>query len=198
MHPYVDSFSNNREEKNIHFEVETYIDNYYVNMRLNKNHQKYNNTGFLFNYKEKKIIKDEINKLFLKLFNYPNMGSKYYRALKEMIFAYNYCRYDKYGIKRFLYQIIDLNPFDIQRTKYLSYHFDLDNNDYYLNLDHKEWLNNGEISHKSFLDLYEEVINSSSIIINELYKYIFENKEVNTKKLVKNLDYVTGLEIRPY
>ncbi len=197
MHPYVNSMIYDKwEEKNIHFEIETYIDNYFVNTRLNSNHKKYNNTDFVFNYTEEEIIKKELNKLFMTYFSYPCMGEKYYQALKEMKFAYNHCRYDKYGIKRMLYQIIDFNPFDIQRTKYLSYHFDLKDNDYYLNLNHKEWKNNDEISTKSFLDLYDDVLNNASIIINELYEYIFENKKVDTKKLVKNLDYGTGKEAK--
>ena len=200
IHPYVDHFfkTNNEAKKfSSHFEVETYLDNYYVNERLCKDHKHYNNTDFVFTYTKEEIIKEELDKLFNVLFNYPNMGKKYYRALAEMKFAYNYARYDKYGIKKFFYQIIDLNPFNITRTKYLSYHFDLDNNSYYLNLDHKEWLNNGIKTNKSFLDLYQEVIDNASYIINELYEYIFEDKDVNTKKLVKNLDYGTGLEIRP-
>ena len=114
-----------------------------------------------------------------------------------MKFVYNYFRYDKYGIKRLLYKIIDLNPFNILRSAYLSYHFDVNNNDYYLNLDHKPWNNNGQECTKSFLDLYEDVLNSSSEIINELYEYIFEDKKVNTKQLVKNIDYGNGLEISP-
>ena len=197
IHPYVNSLIYDKdEEKNIHFEIETYLDNYFVHERLCKDHKRYNNTDFVFNYTEEEIVKEELNKLFKRYFNYPNMGDKYYRALKEMKFAYNYCRYDKYGIKRIIYQILDFHPFNIQRTKYLSYHFDLKNNNYYLNLDHKEWLNNGIKTNKSLLDLYEEVLVNSSYIINELYKYIFEEKEMDTKKLVKNIDYGNGLEIK--
>ena len=114
-----------------------------------------------------------------------------------MKFAYNYARYDKFGIKKILYKIIDINPFPIRKTKYLSYYFDLDNNDYYLNLKHNKWKNNDEISNKSFLDLYEDVTSNASHIINELYDYIFENKKVDIKNLVKNIDYGTGLEISP-
>ena len=197
IHPYVNSLIYDKdEEKNIHFEIETYLDNYFVNERLCKDHKRYNNTDFVFNYTEEEIVKEVLNKIFKRYFNYPNMGDKYYRALKEMKFAYNHCRYDKYGIKRIIYQILDFHPFNIQRTKYLSYHFDLKNNNYYLNLDHKEWLNNGVKTNKSLLDLYEEVLVNSSYIINELYKYIFEEKEMDTKKLVKNLDYGNGLEIK--
>ncbi len=200
MHPYINHFYNKdnvSKKDSKHFEVETYLDNYYTNTRIDSNHKKYNNTKFVFNYTKEDIIKKELDKLFKELFNYSNMGNKYYRALDEMKFTYNFARYDKYGIKKKMYQIIDLNPFDIIRTKYLSYHFNLDNNDYYLNLNHSEWMNNNELSTKSFIDLYNDVINNASFIINELYEHIFEDKNVDTKKLIKNKDYGTGLEISP-
>ena len=201
IHPYVNSFTDYTcESKRFskHFEVETYIDNYFIYERLNHNHKKYNPTKFIFTYTEEDIIKEELDKLFSLFFNYPHMGKKYYRSLKEMAFTYDYVRYDKYGIKKKLYQIIDLNPFDIKRTKYLSYHFDLDNNPYYFNLDHNKWIDKEtkQSSTKSFFDLYDETIDKSSYIINELYSYIFEDKKVDTKKLVKNLDYGNGLEIK--
>ena len=47
MHPYIDHFANTQSEtKRIdkHFEIETYIDNYYINTRIDNNHKKYNNT----------------------------------------------------------------------------------------------------------------------------------------------------------
>lgn len=203
MHPFINSFtdfSNESRRFSKHFEVETYLDNYYVNERLNKDQKRYNNSKFLFNYTEKEIIKEELDKLFNLLFDFSKGGKIYYRSLKEMAFTYKYIRYDKYGIKKFLYQIIDLNPFNLPRTKYLSYHFDLDNNDYYLNLNHNEWTNRFDttkVSTKSFLDLYEDVTNKSSVIINDLYDYIFENKKVDTKRLIKNIDYGNGLE-SPY
>ena len=81
MHPYVNSMIYDKwEEKNIHFEIETYIDNYFVNTRLNSNHKKYNNTDFVFNYTEEEIIKKELNKLFMTYFSYPGMGEKYLDA----------------------------------------------------------------------------------------------------------------------
>ena len=203
MHPYVNHFSNNPSESkrfSKHFEVETYLDNYFVHNRLNEDHKHYNNTSFVFTYTEEEIIKKELDKIFETYFNFLNAGEKYYRALKEMKFAYNYARYDKYGIKRIIYRIIDLNPFNITRTKYLSYHFDLDNDEYYLNLNHQEWFNPDDktiTSTKSFLDLYQDVIDNSSDIINKLYDYIYEDKEVDTKKLIKNLNYGNGLPISP-
>ena len=168
---------------------------------MDVNHKKYNNTKFVFNYKKEDIIKDEITKVYKILYNYPNMGRKYYRALAEMKFVFNYIRYDKYGIKKNIYKIIDLNPFKkIPRVKYLSYHFDLDNNAKYLNINHEIWHNPSKkelISSKSFMDLYQIVTKDSSKIINELYEYIFNNKNVDLDKLIGNLSYATGLPLSP-
>ncbi len=200
MHPFINHLVNNSnisKRFSKHFEIETYLDNYYINTRLNKNHKKYNNTKFIFNYTKEDIIKDEITKVFKKYFNYPNMGKKYYRALSEMKFTYNYVRYDPYGIKKQFYKLIDINPLKIPRTKYLSYYFDIDKNDYYLNLNHQKWTNNDISTNKSFLDLYEEVTDNASKIINKLYEYIFEDKKINIRNLIKNKDYGTGKEISP-
>lgn len=202
IHPFVNHFSNYSSEKqrfNDHFEVETYIDNYFVNERLNKKHKMYNNSKFIFNYTEEDIIKEELDKVFKKYFNLDNGGKYYYRALKEMKFTYNFVRYDKHGFKKLGYRLIDLNPFKIPRVTYLSYHFDVNKNDYYLNLNKDKWINpdTKDESSKSFLDLYDDVTNKSSAIINKLYDYIFEDKKIDLKDLIKNLDYGNGLPISP-
>ena len=204
IHPYINYLSraNNKTAKfNDHFEIETYIDNYFIKNKEHVDQKKYDNSRLIFNYTESKIIKDELNKLYSELFNYQNMGSKYYRSLKEMKFVYRFVRYDKYGIKRLIFRIIDLNPFkNIPRVKYLSYHFDVDNDDHFLNLNHEKWFNIDDhniTSTKSFLDLYQDVTNEASYIINELYEYIFNEKQVNIKKLIKNNSYATGLSLSP-
>lgn len=202
MHPYIDYLAHNVNKKlhiDKHFEIETYIDNYIIDKYINKDYQKYNNSQYVFNYTEEKIIKEELNKLFKTLWNYDNIGHKYYRALKEMHFVFRYLRHDSYGIKKILYKTLDLNPFPIRKCQYLSYHFNLNNNDYYLNLDHKKWFNymkSDNISTKSFIDLMDDVISKSAFIINELYNYIYQNKKVNLKELIGNNSYSTGLPIK--
>ena len=203
MHPYINFLSNNKKNNLItdkHFEIETYLDNYFINKYETNNYQKTNNTNLVFNYTKEPIIIDEINKIFKLHFNFQNIGNIYYQSLNEMKFVFKYIRHDKYGIKKKIYEIIDLNPFNIKRTKYLSYHFHLDNDDYYLNTNHQIWWNvkdKTKTSNKSFLELYDEVTNKSSYIINELYQYIFENKNVNLKALIGNISYSTGLPISP-
>ena len=204
IHPFVNYYSKDNGEikrRDNHFMIETYLDNYFINKRMHVNHKKYNNTKFVFNYKKERIIEDEITKVFQELYNYHNLGKKYYRALKEIKFVFNYARYDRFGIKRFIYKIIDLNPFkNIPRVEYLSYHFDLNNSDFILNNNHNTWHNPNKkelVSTKSFNDLYTDVINCSSMIINELYEYIFNNKDTDINKLIGNYSYSTGISLSP-
>ena len=205
MHPYINYLANSENKTarfNTHFKIETYLDNYYIKEKMHVNPIKYNNTKFVFNYTKSDIVKNELTKVYQVLFNYPNMGDKYYKALRDMKFVFNYIRYDPFGIKKILYQIIDLNPFKkIPRVRYLSYNFDLDNDKYYLNLNHQEWFNIDKkdlVSNKSFLDLYQDVLKEASYIINELYEYIFNEKETDLKKLIKNNSYANGLPISPH
>ena len=201
MHPYIDFLAHNDNkilQVDKHFEIETYIDNYYIKYYINNDYKKYNNSNFIFNYTKEQIIIDEINKVYKKLWNYDNMGIKYYKALKEMHFIFKYIRHDNYGIKKNIYKFIDINPFNIRRCKYLSYHFNLDNDNYYLNLNHTKWFNYHKkdyISNKSFIDLMNDVTKKSAFIINNLYEYIFNNKNINLKELVGNNSYATGLPI---
>ena len=201
MHPYIDYLSYNDDEmKRIdkHFEIETYIDNYYINKYQSTNYKKFNNGKFIFNYTKEEIIKEEINKLFKEIYNINKIGIRYYQALDEMAFVFKYIRHDSFGIKKKFFQLIDLNPFHIRKTKYLSYNFNLDNDKYYLNLNHNTWFNyfNKEnISNDSFLDLYDKVINKASNMINEVYEYIFEDKSKDLKKIIGNISYSTGLSL---
>jgi hypothetical protein len=201
MHPYIDYLAHSTKkikEIDKHFEIETYIDNYFVNKNEDINFKKYNSSKHIFNYTKKTIVQKEIDKIFKQFFSYNNMGNKYYKALNEMRFVFKHIRTDKLGLKKMLYKFIDINPFNIRRCKYLSYHFELDNNAYFLNLSHKTWFNYKNkkiVSNKSFLDLYGDVIKEASYIINELYCYIFENKEVDLYKLIGNISYSTGLPL---
>ena len=116
----------------------------------------------------------------------------------EELYDFRYCRYDKYGIKRFLYSILDLNPFNIKRCKNLSYHFKLNKDDLYLNKNHQKWYNienKKQSSNKSFEELYEIVTKEAANIINELYEYIYNNKKISLEKLIGNISYSKGIPI---
>ena len=68
-----------------------------------------------------------------------------------------------------------------------------------INSNHQEWYNIKDTSiksNKSFDDLWKDVIDESSIIINELYKYIFEDKKVDLLKLIGNYSLSNGLPLK--
>ena len=200
IHPYVNYLANNDkkiEHQNKHFEIETVIDNYMLKIH-NENYQQYKGWKLQFNNKKDEKIVDLLNKLFEKFFNVKNIGPKYYKGLKEMRLVFKYFRYDKYGIKRKFYHLIDKNHLNVRRISYLSYHFNLDNLDYYLNTKHNEWYNirNKNIkSNKSFKDLYNDVVLKASNIINNLYDYIYLNKNVDIDTLIGNNSYSNGLPL---
>lgn len=201
MHPYINYLSQSKTKllhQDKHFEIETYLDNYFVKKYEKVDQKRHKHYKLIFNYQKEKIIVDSLNKMFKHLFDEDNVGSIYYKALKEMHFVFKYIRHDKTGIKKAIYKLIDHNPFNVRKTKYLSYHFDLNNDKYYLNLENREWYNTKKKSlksNKSFLELYSDVTNEASNIINELYLYIFENKKIDLEKLIGNNSYSSGLPV---
>ena len=58
------------------------------------------------------------------------------------------------------------------------------------------YLENEEItSTKSIIDLYEEVVNKTSLKIKDLYDYIYNNKKIDLESLFENKSYGTGLTL---
>lgn len=202
MHPYINYLAQNKnklKQKDKHFEIETSLDNYMIN-KNNGYYKTFKNYKLQFNNKRNKETINLINEIYEKYFDYnKKMGKKYYHSLKEMKFVFKYLRYDKTGIKRKIYQFIDKNKLNVRRTTFLSYNFDLDNIDYYLNNENKEWYNLRDKnikSNDSFEDLYKIVIEKASNIINHLYDYIYLNKEIDLDKLLENKSYSNGLILK--
>jgi len=201
IHPYVNYLAKNDNpllQRDKHFEIETVLDNYMVN-KNNGYYKKFKNYKLQFNNKRNQEIINLINNIFEKFFNTKNIGKKYYHSIKEMKFTFRFIRFDQFGIKRKIFKLIDKNKLKVRRTKYLSYNFDLNNLDFYLNSNNKEWYNIKDKSIKSnlnFEDLYKNVVEKASNIINNLYDYIYLNKEVDLDKLLENKSYSTGLVLK--
>ncbi len=200
-HPFINyrAYNKNRiKHQDNHFMIETYLDNYYLNKREKENYRKYKTYKFLSNYTKEKIIEDTIEELYQKIFNEKGVGKCYYKGTASMIHVFKYMRLDRTGIKKSLYRLLDINPFNIRRTRYLSYNFPLDRDSFMINSSHQEWYNikdNTIKSTKSFDDLWMDAINDSAKIINELYKYIFEDKDMDLYQLIGNYSLSTGLSL---
>ena len=200
-HPYINYLSmddNKIKMYDNHFMVETYLDNYYLQKRENVDYRKYKMYKLVFNYTKEDIIKEVVEGLYKEVFKAEGVGKCYYKGVSSMKRVFKYIRYDPFKIKKQLLKLVDLNHLNVRRTRYLSYNFPLDNNDKILNLSHNEWYNNRDQSirsSKSFDDLWGDVVNASYPIINELYKYIYENKKVDLRKLIGNVSLSSGLPL---
>ena len=200
-HPFVNFLA--KDDRKIkmydnHFMVETYLDSYYLEKREKVNHCKYPMYKLVFNYTKEKIITDTIENLYRDIFDAPGVGKCYYKGARTMKRVFRYIRLDRFKIKKQLLKLIDLNHFNVRRTRYLSYNFPLDNNDKILNLSHKEWhniLDPSIKSNKSFDELWEDVVTEATRIINELYKYIYEDKNIDLHTLIKNISLSNGLPL---
>lgn len=200
FHPYVNFLANNDnplKRKDLHFEIETFLDNYVVN-RKKRFYRTFRVHKLVMNNKKNREVIKLLDGLFDKFFNYENMGKKYYHSIKEMRFVFKYLRYDRLGIKRKIYKLIDKNKLKVRRVTYLSYNFPLENQEFYLNSKKKLWFNiknKNIISNESFDELYNKVIINATYIINHLYDYIYLSANINLDELLGNLSYSNGLPL---
>lgn len=204
IHPYVDYKASlytkkHSSLKDNHFMVEAYIDNYMINKHENLDYKKFKVHEFCFNLKENSDVINLINESYKEVFNKDNMGINYYKSLSDMKLFFKLLRYDKTGLKGKFYKIVNPVAKRVFRDViYLSYNFELNKNTEILNLNHETWYNlkKQEIkNNKSFLDLYDEVIEKSLKIILSLYEYIYEDKIVDLEKLFGNKSYGSGLPL---
>ncbi len=206
IHPFINYLArkdakNKVTPKDCHFMIESYIDNYLIREREKGDYWKFKvyDKG-CFKIKENKEVKDLLETSFQEVFNVSNVGDYYYNGLKHMYRFFRYLRHDVLGIKRVFYLSVNFLAKRLFRdVSYLSYHFKLDNDIYYLNLNHDKWFNildNNITSNENVLDLYKKVVSKSIKMIEGVYDYIFLDKKVDLDKLLENKSYSTGLILK--
>lgn len=206
IHPYI-IYHTGIYNKNIkethkyngkHQEMEYYLDCYIIDKYEKINHKKYKMYKIL-NIKLNKSLKELINITNKKTYNINNTFYYYNKSLKYMYLFFKYINYDKYGIKRKIYKIIDkiLNNHLIKLEE-LSYH--IENYEYikYLNTNKTTWnhpSSNKEYNY-SFNELYNISIDKCIKTITKIDDMI--NTNINKKEIFKlfNLSYITGLNYK--
>ena len=197
IHPYVNYKASLMIKKNFtnqdgHFLIEAYLDNYLIN-KNGFDYRKFKIYEEVFKVKRKDEVVELLNKAFQEVFNEKDIGEYYFKAIRDMKNFFHIFRYDATGLKRMFYNFANIFASRVFRdVRYLSYNFPLDNSDYYLNLDHQEWYNNGLKSHKSVLELYDMVVKDATLIVEKVYDYIFKDKDVDLEKLYGNKSYGDG------
>lgn len=205
IHPYINYKSQKMKKryfskKDAHFLLETYFDNYMINKEEKIKYKKFKMYNFCFNLKRNESVVSLLNETFKEVFNYSNMGEIYFKSVSDARIFFKLVRYDPLGYKKYFYKFVNVVLKRYFRdVRYLSYNFNLDKDIDYLNLNHETWYNLDDkniVSTKSFLDLYDDVINNSREKIEKLYDYVFNNKPVDLEKLFGNKSYGSGLPLK--
>ncbi len=202
-HPFINYYalsnSNKFKYKSNHTKNETYIDAYLYNLDTKKN---YNNFKIYQHLLPKIQFDDNLKKVldtvYLQTFHYKNIGTIYEKSYNQSSTIYKFLLYDPYGIKKFIYKIIDyLTFYKENRYEFFSFHVSKINYKV-LNLNHEKWCNpkdNKLISNDSFIDLYKKALQKAVKLINIATK-IINNKEDITKltDILLDKSYRTGLD----
>jgi len=183
----------------LHFEIEYYLDAYFIFKRekmLPKDFKVYN---YLVNVNniDKELIK-MINTIMAKVYKVENFAPYYIKGINDMKKFYHIFNYDKYGIKKVLYKIIDFfSPRCFTKKAVLSFHINPYEKDYILNSDKEEWnhpMDSDEFYNLSFVEIYLSALTKCISIINAVDDMLNKN-EYNLEKLKElfpNLSYLTG------
>lgn len=180
-----------------HAYMETFIDNYMIKTKEQIIPYKFKLYNYCFDLTPfSKELEEVIDYTFKETFGITNFSKYYYKSLKDMYKSLKYLRYDKYGIKMFIYKRIDkLTSKSTFKLESISYHTKLKDTNNYLNLNHNFWHNpclKKETHKESFIELYSIALHETKKIIKDVNSYLKDTKKVNLNKVFKNLSYTTG------
>lgn len=183
----------------LHAEMEYYIDFYMIYNRektIPKNYKFYKD---IFNIDKLSIeLSKMIDYIMKETYVVDNSASIYIKSLKHMYIFNKIFNYDKTGIKKKFYKLIDyIQPNKFIRKEELSFNIEYNKKIHYLNLDKKEWnhpCNINESYNYSFIELYMIALNKCVDCINNIIIMI-NNKKIDNKIINKYFDnsaYLTG------
>lgn len=168
-------------------------------------HQKYNHCNLNKDIIKKPIFSKELTNLidtvYETTYNEPNIGTYYYKSIKHTKIINTLVINDYFGIKRALYSLIDLitNRYFGNIAAYSTFRPKPDTS--FLNNEHKEWThpcNKNQTYTYSFDDLVKIAEEKAINIINSINDYLFKDERSynDLTKLIPDIDYSTGLEIK--
>lgn len=184
-----------------HNQIEKDLDAYYYKKYTGKDYNLCNVTKEIIGKPIfSKTLIDTLNEVYEETYNKENIGYYYQKGVNNARVIYNIVINDRFGIKKTLYKLLDLiiNKNQHYISTYSTYIKSPNLN--YLNLDKKEWnhpcLPDIKYNH-SFEDLYNESLDKTVKIIQEVNKVLYEDKPIkDILKYIPDLDYSTGLLIK--
>lgn len=181
----------------LHTKMEMQIDAFLYQKRKHKSFKKFKIHKYLIT--KEKLSTDlirQLNKTYDKVFSIKNGGEKYQIGQKNMYYSYLFFIEDKYGIKYFIYKIIDFLLHNKEKFQYFSAHItNIDSSIF--NTEHKTWYHPWLDNHKStesFFDLYNKSIKEAVILLNKTNLFLNDKlSEQEYKKFLQDKSYLTGL-----
>ena len=146
------------------------------------------------NYKKNNILESLLDEVIYKTYNIKNGGKEYFDCLNRVKFIYKYFRYDRYGIKKFFYKLIDLL---INKKISLISFYNIKDVD--LNLNHNTWIHpcdKNEVYNLSLIDLYNESLDKRLNIIKSVNKVLYKKENIDKlDNIIENRSYINGKEL---
>lgn len=183
----------------LHEEMEYYIDCFFINQREKiapKKYKAFNELFFNLVFNEELV--DVIDTVTFNVYGFTNVSKKYLKSIYDMKKFYYIFNYDRFGLKKFIYRIMDIICGNrLIRKEELSFHINPYSKIFYLNQNKDKWehpCKKNEFYNYSFLELYDIALKKAIKIINTVDKML-KSKEIDNKKIEKllgNLNYGTG------
>lgn len=207
VHPYIIYYTGRYDEKKqntfkyngLHEEMEYYIDCYLIYMRENILPKNFKVYKYLFNIdKFNPELISTIDDVIESVYSFKDVSKIYYKCIMDMKKFYYVFNYDKWGIKKMVYSMMDfICGNKLVRKKELSFNVDPNSKLFYLNQEKSTWNHPSDINEKynySFEELYDIAVNKAVDIINNLDNMFCSGKlDVHKlERLFKNADYGTG------
>lgn len=182
MHPLIYSYTKFKRSDfkiDLHGLMEMWLDDYILKIYDIKRDKFYSKKS-INSSKLKKLMNDTYHKIY-----HTNMASLKYLFGIRVISLFDYFIRDKHvDVSLYMDRLGNILHEDHEKELLP-----------YLNLEHDKWINpeTGEVSKKSLMDLWEESKNASLQTIEDVNKYIYDNKYLNNGFINNDISYNTGL-----
>lgn len=209
IHPYIyyktGIFDKKKKEtykyNGLHGEMEYYLDVYMIFQNEKKESKIFKSYNY---FKQIKTYDDKLEKMiddvFDKTYNYKNVSEYLKKGVNGLITIFKYVRYDRFGIKKYFYKLLDFLSSDrTEKKQYMSYNVLHNQKIHYLNLEKKVWnhpVNIEETYDYSFIELYRIAIDKATKLIDAVTEILDSSKDKANELdyLFKDTSYITGKE----
>lgn len=194
---YIRGRNDRKQYRGKHSIMELTIDEYMISIRNNMKVHKFKVHDFgIPKIKMSNELKGLIECCSYDTYGIKKIGEIMNKSIKTMRIVYRLFRYDRFGVKKFIYNMLDkitFGKFDV--LKITSYKFDYTNYLHYLNLDKDEWfhpVDKEEVLNYSYIELYCIAYKHAIDLINLVNQVLNNEIDIDNIFNLLNKSYLTG------